>query len=169
MALYNKNKKSCKQLWDVMWETFLRFMLLKKTHFGAADPPPTLLPMTIVMLTLFHSMNHCPLFFWYWHLLRQWEIIQTEQIRVFYLLSYSDCYKEWTENLYQSNLSLSRDWKKKKKKRIGRLWHHVLKWKWIWTLCSPVCWHYGESSWSVGENEVWQRHTERSPSRVPIF
>ena len=41
MALYNKNKKSCKQLWDAIWETFLRFMLLKKTHFGAADPPPT--------------------------------------------------------------------------------------------------------------------------------
>lgn len=59
--------------------------------------------------------------------------------------------------------------RKKKKKGIGTLWHHVLKWKWIWTLCSPVCWHHGESSFSMGENEVWQRHTERSPSWVPIF
>lgn len=103
-------------------------MLLKKTLLGAADCL-TLLPVTVVMLTLFHSLHDCPLFFWYWHLLKPWEIVQTEQIRVFYLLRYSDCYKEWTENLYQSNLSPTRGRKGKKKRGIGRLWHRVLKWE----------------------------------------
>ena len=43
---------------------FSDIMLLKNTHFGAADLL-TLLPVAVLMLTLFHSTHHCPLIFWY--------------------------------------------------------------------------------------------------------
>ena len=168
MALYNKNKKLWKQLLDAIWETFLRFILLKKTHFGAAWPPHTSasdcchantlpshasLSSFFLVLTLAKAVGNCP----------NWTDQSILPPQLQWLLQRMD--RKSLPVQSESNQGL----KGKKKKGIGRLWHHVFKWKWIWTLCSPVCWHHGESSLSMGENEVWQRHTERSSSWVPIF
>ena len=75
MALYNKNKKLWKQLLDAIWETFLRFILPKKTHFGAAWPPHTSasdcchantlpshasLSSFFLVLTLAKAVGNCP-------------------------------------------------------------------------------------------------------------